>query len=207
MEQTTFNRIKIEMQSFKGLIITNLIGAAFALAFSMAYGVPNIIPLLTEGLIQVDQLPHLGVIIIGFVVGINWIIKSAELMGEHEDILNELEDLTPRDDEAVTSVIVQYLAFYRENRTKIRQLGIVSRIVGGFLLIASVLQLQALLTGVFQLEGWMIYAQPFGVLASLGVGIAGLYLPTLLNKFAAKWDIRLSSAEAAEERLDRILQG
>jgi hypothetical protein len=121
MEQTTLNRIKIEMQSFKGLIITNLIGAAFALAFSMAYGVPKLIPLLLEGVFDGSQIPYLILMVFSFVVAIGWITRSAELMDEHDDIVTELEDLGPEDDEEIVSVIVQSLSFYRMNRIKIRQ--------------------------------------------------------------------------------------
>ncbi len=206
MEQTTLNRIKIEMQSFKGLIITNLIGAAFTLAFSIAFGMPKIIPLLTEGVFEISQIPYLGLIVAGFVIGISWITRSAELMSEHDDLVTELEELGPSDDEAIISVIVQSLAFYRENQTKIRQLGIVGRIVGVFLILTAIPQIQALLTGVYPLGNWMIIGQVFGLIGSLGVGVAGLYVPTLINRFSEKWDVRLSSTEAAEERLDRILK-
>ena len=130
MEQTTLNRIKIELQSFKGLVIANLIGGAFAIAFSMAYGMPKVTPFLVEGVIKIEQLPYIGLIIVGFVVAINWIIKSAELMSEHDEIVDELEGIGPEDDEAIIGVIVQSLAFYRENQAKIQQLGIGSRIVG-----------------------------------------------------------------------------
>ena len=206
MEQTTLNRIKLEMHSFKGLIITNLIGAAFALAFSMAYGVPKLIPLLTEGAFDPSQVPYLLLIAFGFVVAIGWITRSAELIDVHDDLVTELEELGPEDDEAVIGIIVQSLAFYRENHIKIRQLGIVGRIVGIFLLLTAIPQLQALLTGVYPLGNWMIIGQVFGLLGSLGVGIAGLYVPTLINRFAEKWDARLNSTVVAEEKLGRILQ-
>jgi len=206
MEQSTLNRIKIEMQSFKGLIITNLIGAAFALAFSMAFGIPKLIPLLTEGTFEIGQIPYLGLIVAGFVIGISWITRSAELMSEHDDLVTELEELGPSDDEEIISIIVQSLAFYRENQTKIRQLGIVGRIVGIFLILTAIPQIQALLSGVYPLGNWMIIGQLFGLIGSLGVGIAGLYVPTLINRFSEKWDARLSSTEVAEERLDRILR-
>ena len=107
MEQTTLNRLKIELQSFKGLVIANLIGAALALAFTMAYGIPKIIPLLVEGIISINQLPYLGLIFLGFAVSINWISNSARLMGEHGDIVDELDDISSSDDEAITSVIVE----------------------------------------------------------------------------------------------------
>ena len=207
MEQTTFNRIKIEMQSFKGFFITNLVGAALALAFSMAYGVPKLIPLLTEGIIDFEQLPYLGLIVLGFVIAIDWIAKSAELMSEHDDIVSELDELGPSDDEEIISVIVQSLAFYRENKFKIRKLGMGSRTVGIFLILTAIPQIQAFVTGTYPLGEWMIIGQIFGLVASLGVGVAGLYIPTMINRFTAKWDARLNSTTDAEEKLDRILQG
>ena len=197
----------MEMQSFKGLIITNLIGGAFTIAFSISYAIPKVFPLLEGGALNIGQLPYIGVIAVGFVVAINWITKSAELMGEHDEIVKELEGMDPSDDEAVTGVIVQSLAFYRENQRKIQRLGILSRIVGAFLVLTAVPQVQALLAGTYPLGRWMALGQVFGLIASLGVGVAGLYVPTLLRKFAAKWDARLNSAEMAEEKLDRILQG
>ena len=206
MEQSTLNRIKLEMQSFKGLIITNLLGAAFALAFSMAYGVPKIIPLLSEGVFDVSQIPYLALIAFGFVIAITWITRSAELLEEHDDLVKELETLGPEDDEAIISIIVQSLAFYRENQTKIRQLGLVGRLVGVFLLLTAIPQLQALLTGVYPLGGWMVIGQIMGLIGSLGVGLAGLYVPTLISSFAEKWDARLNSTSVAEEKLGRILQ-
>ena len=207
MEQTTFNRIKMEMQSFKGLIITNLIGGAFTIAFSISYAIPKVIPLIEEGALKIEQLPYIGLMVAGFVVAINWITKSAELMEEHDEIVKELEDVDPSDDEAVTGIIVQSLAFYRGNQRKIQQLGIVSRIVGGFLLLTAVPQVQALLAGAYPLGRLMAIGQVFGLIATVGAGAAGLYVPTLLQRFAAKWDARLNSAEEAEEKLDRILQG
>ena len=39
----------------------------------------------------------------------------------------------------------------------------------------------------------MIIGQVFGLVASLGVGVAGLYVPTLIHRFSEKWDARLSS--------------
>jgi len=207
MEQTTLNRLKIELQSFKGLVIANLIGAALALAFSMAYGIPKIIPLLDEGIISVDQLPYLGLIFIGFVVAINWITRSAHLMGEHDEIVEELDDVSPTDDEAIISVIVKSLAFYRENQAKIQQLGIGSRIVGAFLILTAIPQLQALLSGTYPLGGLGVIGQWFGLIASTGIGVAGFYIPVLIKRFTAMWDARLSSTEKGEKELERILQG
>lgn len=205
MEQSTFNRVKLEIQSFKGLIITNLIGAALALAFSIAYGVPKIIPLITEGSISVAQLPYLFIILLGFVVAITWISRSAELMDEHDEIAEKLEELSPNDDEAIIGVIIQSLAFYRENQDKIRNLSIVGRIVGAGLLLTVIPQFKAIIEGTIAKE-WMMLGQVFGLIACVGVGLAGLYIPTLLKRFSKKWDARLQTSDEVGKKLDRILR-
>jgi hypothetical protein len=207
MEQTTLNRVKIELQSFKGLVISNLIGGALALAFSLAYAVPKLIPLLVEGTLSIEQIPYLGLTFIGFVVGINWIARSAELMDEHDDIVQELEDVRLSDDEAIINVIIQSLAFYRENQSKIHQLGIGSRIVGAFLLITAIPQLQAIFAGDYPFGIPGLLGQWFGLVASIGIGLAGFYIPTLIKKFTEKWDARLNSIEKGGKELGRLLKG
>jgi len=205
MEQSTFNRVKLEIQSFKALIITNLIGAALALAFSIAYGVPKIIPLITEGAIHIAQLPYLFIIVLGFVVAITWIARSAELMDEHDEIAQKLEELSPHDDEAIIGVIIQSLAFYRENQDKIRNLSIVGRIVGAGLLLTVIPQFKAIIEGTI-VEEWILLGQVFGLIACVGVGLAGLYIPTLLKRFSEKWDTRLKTSDEVGKKLDRILR-
>ena len=205
MEQTTLNRIKLEMQSFKGLIITNFIGAAFTIAFTVAFSMPKIIPLLVDGVIDIMMIPYLLLTVVGFVVAITWITRGAELMSDHDDIVTELDNISPEDDEAIINVIVQSLAFYRENQPKIVQMGWLGRIVGVFLLLTAVPQAQALLAGDFPLGQWMAFGQVFGLLGTLAVAGLGLYAPSIISKFTTDWDRRLSVSDTAGEKLDRIL--
>ena len=205
MEKSTLNRIKIEMHSFKGLVITNLLGAAFALAFSMAYSVPKLIPLLTEGTLEMRQVPYLGLILVGFVVAINWIILGAELMDEHDDIVQNLENVGHEDDEIITGIIVQSIAFYRENQVKIQRLGFGSRIVGSFLLINAVIQAGALFSGSYPFRGIMVLGQWFAMISCFVIGLLGFYVPTVVRRFTETWDARLISTVDVEEKLGRIL--
>jgi hypothetical protein len=206
MEQTTLNRIKLEIQSFKGLIITNFIGAAFTIAFSVAYAVPKLIPLMVEGVFELQMIPYLALAIVGFAVAINWITRGAELLDGHDDIVTELEEVSPDDDEAIIGIIVQSLAFYRENQPKIRQLGVLGRIVGVFLLFTAVPQIQALIAGDYPLGQMMAIGQVFGLLGTLAVAVLGFYAPSIISRFTVKWDERLSVSDAAGEKLDRILR-
>ncbi|MCW4048394.1 MAG: hypothetical protein NWE89_01525 [Candidatus Bathyarchaeota archaeon] len=207
MKTRTLNRLKLELQSFKALVIANLVGAALSLAFSMAYGVPKLIPFMVEGVLEIQNLPYLGLILVGFIVALNWIITSAELMGTHDEIVKNLDKVDPDDEEAITGIIVQSIAFYRENQIKIEKLAWGSRITGAFLLLAAVPQLRALITGVYPFGGVEGIAQLFGLAANLGIGFAGLYAPTVIHRFTETWDMRISFSEEANEKLSSILEG
>ena len=68
MEKNTLNRLKIELESFKALVIANLIGAALTLAFAMAFGVDKVIPFITGEPLTPGQIPYVIMIAAGFVV-------------------------------------------------------------------------------------------------------------------------------------------
>jgi hypothetical protein len=206
MEQTTLNRIKFEIQSFKGLIITNFIGAALTIAFSVAFAVPKLMPLLVEGVFELQMIPYLALAVVGLAVAITWITRGAELMDGHDDIVTELEEVSPDDDEAIIGIIVQSLAFYRENQPKIRRLGILGRVVGVFLLLTAVPQIQALIVGEYPLGQMMAIGQVFGLLGTLAVAALGFFSPIIISRFTVKWDERLSVSDEVGEKLDRILR-
>ncbi|NIU85214.1 MAG: hypothetical protein GWN31_15555 [Candidatus Thorarchaeota archaeon] len=205
METGAFNRLKLEMNSFKGLIIANLLGAALSLAFSLAYGVNKLIPLVGQGKLEIMGLPYLGIIVVGFAFAISWIVRSAELMDEHDDIVEELSKTSAEDDDAITGVIIQNLAFYRQNDEKIMQLALGSRVTGVFLLLAAALQLNSVISGTSPFTGIMTFAQWFALAANLVVGLSALYVPTLLERFTEKWGARIKLSEDASEKLDKIL--
>ena len=175
MEKNTLNRLKIELESFKALVIANLIGAALTLAFAMAFGVDKVIPFITGGPLTPGQIPYVILIAAGFVVAITWITRSAELMGEHDEITKDYDEILKEygDDEAVTGIIVRSLAFYRENQKKIEQLKWGGRITGTFLIITAIPQLIALLSGTYHLGDWMVYGQWFAIISSVARAFHG----------------------------------
>ena len=209
MEKNTLNRLKIELESFKALVIANLIGAALTLAFAMAFGVDKVIPFITGGPLTPGQIPYIMLIASGFVVAITWITRSAELMREHDEITKDYHEILKEDgdDEAVTGIIVRSLAFYRENQKKIEQLKWGGRITGTFLIITAIPQLITLLGGTYLLEGWMVYGQWLAIISSVGIGVAAWYVPVIIKRFTKMWDARLSMADDANEKLRRILEG
>jgi len=217
MEKNTLNRLKLELESFKILVTSNMVGAALTLAFSMSFGITKIIPFITGGPLEPNQIPYLMIIISGFATAISWITRSAELMEEHDEIIKDLdlvideydrrEEIDTEKDERIISIIVRFLAFYREKSEKINQLKWGGRLTGTFLLLTGVPQLISFLTGSYQVEGWAILAQGFAVVASLAISIGAWYVPVIIKRFTETWDARISLADDANEELKRILEG
>ena len=210
MEKTTLTRLKVELESFKLLVTANLIGAAMTLAFAISFGFTEIIPLFTGQMITQEQLPYLLVVISGFATAISWITRSAELMGEHDDIVKDLDVIIEsgnHDSEGVIDIIVRSLAFYREKNEKINQLKWGGRITGTYLLITGVPQLIAFLTNGYSVINWYVLAQGFAVVASLVVSLAAWYVPIIIKRFMDTWDARLSGLDDVNKKLDTILEG
>ncbi len=220
MEKTTLTRLKLELESFKILVTANMVGAALILAFSIAFGITKVFPFITGGPLEPDQIPYLMVIISGFATAISWITRSAELMEEHDEIIKDLNiviedykesgenapEMGSEQDEQIISIIIRFLAFYRENSSKINQLKWGGRITGTFMLITGIPQLISFLTGSYQVEGWAILAQGFAVVSSLAISIAAWYVPVIIKRFTETWDGRLNMADDANEKLKRILE-
>ena len=209
MEKNTLNRLKIELESFKALVIANLVGAALTMAFTMAFSVDKIIPFITGGPLTPKELPYLVLIIAGMAFAITWITRSAELMGEHDEITKDFDEILKEDgtDEAVTGIIVRSLAFYRENQTKIEQMKWGGRVTGTFLIITAIPQLIGLLDGTSPIGGLMVLGQWFAIISSVGIGVAAWYVPVIIKRFTEMWDARLSMADDANVKLKRILEG
>ena len=86
MEKNTLNRLKLELESFKALVIANLIGAALTMAFTLLFSLDEIMPLISGEPLPMSGLPYLVLIIAGMAFAITWITRSAELMEEHDEI-------------------------------------------------------------------------------------------------------------------------
>ena len=216
MEINALERLKTELASFKLVTTASMIGAALTFAYSITLGFIKVIPFITGGPIEADHLPYLLVVISGFATAISWITRSAELMGEHDEIVKELDkvigeskstiDDTTDPDEKVIGIIVRSLAFYRENSSKISRLKWGGRLTGAFMLVTGIPQLISFLNGTYPVDSVYVLAQGFAVAFSIGISIAAWYVPVIIKRFMDRWDARLRLAEDANVRLGRILE-
>jgi len=216
MEINALQRLKVELESFKLVTTANMVGAALTLAYSIAFGSTKIIPLITGSPLEAAHLPYLLVVGSGFATAISWITRSAELMGEHDEIVEELDEVIIESkstieesadiDEKIIGIIVKSLAFYRGNSSKIDRLKWGGRLTGAFMLIMGIPQLISFLTGSYPVDGVYVLAQGFAVAFSIGISLAAWYVPVIIKRFMDKWDARLKLAENANVRLGKILE-
>ncbi len=207
METRTLNRLKKELMSLYALIVINIVGAGLAMSFGVATVVNNLFPMIAELRIQPLQAALTGLGLLGFGFAISWLVSSAEVFSDLDDIRDGIrEQPGEADEEATTQLIVQNMAFYRDNRPTIDRLMLGSRAAGLFFLLSGAIGVFNMLTnapaGPFGLVMSVI-----GVLICVVIGSVGFYCPSLFERYARAWEQRLKDSVEAEEKLNRILEG
>ena len=214
MEINILNQLRNELESFNLVITANLVGAAAAIAYIIAHTLVILIPIITGTPFNFQYLPYLIVIICGFATAFSWRIRNAELIEEYNKIVKKLDaviqdqiDTEVQDfDDQFIGIILESLAFYRENSQKINRLKWIGRLTGTFLLLAGVPQLISFITTHGTMSPVYLLAQALLVFFSLGVTIVAWYIPTLINRFMYTWDSRLMLAEDANDQIKRFLE-
>lgn len=195
-----------ELGSFYALVVMNIVAGAVAMGLSMSYGIQNILAIV-EALPSIEllyNLPIAAIAIAVFGIAISWLVSSAEIFGEAQEIREEFEGRGAASETSTTSIIVKTMALYRERKDKIRRMAWVSRLAGILLLGIGVYNLASL--ALFGIAGEPILTW-ISVAMNLGMGAAAIYIPHLFSNFSRSWDSRLAQGEKAEEELRRVLEG
>ena len=208
MEKETFDRFNREMRSFYALIIINLAGAGLAMSFGIAWIVPNITPMIQEQSIQISQLALTGLVVVGCVVALRWLIASVEVFDGFDDLR---DDSRVKESEAngdvLTGLIVRSMAWYRERKANINDLKFGSRVTGAFFLLSAVLQILNLASTLSSTSPFNLTLSMIGFILCLVLGVAGLLIPYSITRFVGTWDHRIEASDDASKRLERIVEG
>ncbi len=199
MENEAMNRLTREMNSFHALTIVNIAGAGVAMSMGIERLVNNLLPMIREQTILFPQALNVAAVLVGSVFGLMWLISSAEMLDGFQEVRESREDDDP------TGLIVENMAFYRENREAMRRLMLGSRATGAFFLVSAALQLRFLVsqTG----SSLLTLMSVVGLALCLALGVAGVYIPSSLGRYTQMWEGRLSESEEAERRLGEMLEG
>lgn len=207
MENETFEKLKRETRSFAALIILNIVGAGLAMAVSVSWIVNNLLPLASGQIVNIIQIVYAGLGLLGFVLAIRWLIPCAETFDGVDDMIDGSRIGEEPVGERLTQMIVEKLAWYREKREMIGGLKAGSRLTGLFFLASAALQVYDLTTSLGSTTGLMLLMTAVGLVLCLVMGAAGIYIPSLIDRFTGTWDRRVQASGEAEDRLGKLIEG
>jgi len=207
MEKETLQRFSREMMSLYALIVINIVGAGLAMSYGVATGVNNIYSMIADLRIQPLQAALTGLGLLGFGFAISWLVSSAKVFSDLDDIRDEFKKRPGEaDDEEMAQLIVQNMAFYRDNRPTIDRLMLGSRAAGIFFLLSAAVGVFNLLTNAPAGPLGLLMAV-IGSLICVAIGAVGLYCPSFFERYTRTWEQRLNDSVEAEKKLNRILEG
>jgi len=207
MEKETLQRFSREMMSLYALIVINIVGAGLAMSYGVATGVNNIYSMIADLRIQPLQAALTGLGLLGFGFAISWLVSSAKVFSDLDDIRDEFKKRPGEaDDEEMAQLIVQNMAFYRDNRPTIDRLMLGSRAAGLFFLLSAAVGVFNLLTNT-PAGPLGLLTVVIGTLICVAIGAVGLYCPSFFERYTRTWEQRLNDSVEAEKKLNRILEG
>ena len=202
MMNNIIKKINDEIGSLTALSIVNLIFGAVAIAIGVSNSV-NQINLLKESVqISLNSIIFICLGIGLSIVGMYWLISSANILDFTTDIqLERHKKRASLTDEVIIGFIIQMIAFYRKNQKKIKLMILMSMIGGclflGFTLFSAINMIMKSSEDV----AWSQYIQIIGLFLMLILGIACFFIPRFFKKYASIWDGRMKEVENAERTL------
>jgi len=202
----TLKRFSTETRSFNALIVMNITGAGLAVSMGVALGIKNILPIVSAQRLLIPEAVTVGLVLAGCVLGLRWLVAGAEMLDEFQDIVDGQKEVE-KEPEPLTGLIVQNMAFYRDNRSTIERMSLGSRATGAFFLLSALMQVQRLVYLLGVPSTWETLMSIVGFSLCLALGLVGVYVPSAFSRYTAAWDRRLQESSEAEKRLGELLEG
>lgn len=206
MTQDTAKKLRSELGSLQGLTIINMMISALGFGFGAYFLMPTLIEMATTLTVSVEQV---GMAVLGavvFAVAFRWlfsIIKILEVNEELSDKLSKHKKDPTLSDDALTGLIVDFTAAYRENKPTLKLMVTISKVACvAFALLASWQLISLALTGNAGMEPWLTI---LNAAVCYGVAAASYLLPHFFSKYRQVWEQRLSRTAKAEAELQNLL--
>ncbi len=199
MTTNTAQKLRRESNSLLGLSIINIVSSAMVLAFGASALFPNIITMFNTKSILLPELIWAILGGLAFAIGIRWLVATAEVLEIHEQ-LKEGSKKANQNEDALTGVIVDAMASYREKKGTIKLMMTISRIAGVCFLITGIYTIiSSVIAGGANL--WLIA----GAIPNFAIAAAAFIIPHFFSKYQQVWDSRLKETEKAEALLQKQL--
>ncbi|MCW4000731.1 MAG: hypothetical protein NWE93_10865 [Candidatus Bathyarchaeota archaeon] len=207
MSTDTAHKLQNELSSLQGLVIINLMCSAFGFAFGAYFLMPNLV--LAATTLTFPPLDQLGLMVLGglaFAVAFKWIFSTIQIMEPAFDLGNSLKQHrkdNTLDEEALTGIIIDLLAAYRENKPTLKLMVTISKVAcAAFALMASLQLISLAFSGIGGMQLWLSL---LSIAICYGVAAACYLLPHFFSRYSAVWDKRLTQTEKAQAALQKVL--
>ena len=204
MATSILDKFRREIGSFYALAMLNIAFGAVAMALEISFGVQNVLALVEGKNLLLPQLAFAIIGLLAFGISLRWLLSSVEVLDGITDIKNDYEEKTKSDDENTTGLIVKMMAHYRDNKSTIHRLSLLSRIAGVCFLASGIVQL---LSSIIAGTPTFDIAAVAGSILSLGVGSSGIIIPHFFKNYSSVWEYRLQQSVEAERELNKELEG
>jgi len=209
MTDTIHSRFSRELNGFYLITLLYVIFGALAMAFAIHYIVSSVLGLTGGQPLSFLRIITAAISMIGFGLGLSWIVLSVEILDGIDDIRSAVKDwTTPVPDEILTGGIVRMIAHYREHTKTIRTMILVCTLGGFcFLALGIISSIEffsfSLSSGTITLKSYLLI--PSALLA-LAVAIVSLASSFYFSRFSKAWDLRESVISRAEQELVETLE-
>lgn len=200
MATDVFKRIQEEIFSLTALSIVNIIFGALAIATGVSTTINRYFSMKEAAQFDIYSTALIGIGGILSIIGLWWIITSANIMDFSTDMhIEHHKKKSQVTEEVIISWIVQMVAYYRENKKTIRRMVQISRLGGIFFLSYGLILIVSELSGNIVLTDYTY--QMIRTILLVCLSIACFLIPHFFSKYASIWDSRIEQAEKAEEAL------
>jgi hypothetical protein len=196
MTVNTAQKLKREANSLLGLSVINIVSSAMVLAFGSAALFPNLIAMAKAGTVLFPEVAWSALGLIAFMIGIRWLVATAQVLEIHEQLKEGSEKA--QDEDSLTGVIVEAMASYRERKSTIKAMLLISRIAGVCFLIAGI---YSIATAAIAGNLWLLT----GAIPNIAIAVAAFIIPYYFSKYQQIWDKRVKETEKAEKILAKQL--
>jgi hypothetical protein len=207
MEFEKKGKFKVELRTFFSLTILNVVVAALTLALGISLSVTPMLDMIDVGKFDPFSVILIGLGIAAIAGGFYWLMEIVEIMDGIDEIKTAYDELGEDEKEAVTSLIVRMMAYYRSNKPTISRMIALGRIGGILFLIAGAV---GMISGGASIASSGVMAenvgQLFGAVISFGVGIAAHLISRYFSTYSRTWDARLKETMKIEEALEQKLE-
>jgi hypothetical protein len=178
----------------------SIVFGGIAMALGISFGIQNVLVLAK---VRDLLLPQLAFTLVGFIaagVSLRWLLSSVEILDEVSEIRDDYErEKAKPDDESIAGLVVKMMAYYRDNKSTLQRLSLLSRVAG----ICFIVNGLALLLGATSLDLFTLT----GSILCLAVGSSGLIVPHFFKNYSSVWEYRLQQSAKAERELAKELEG